>query len=99
MKRPTLRKKIANSTLQVPIYGNEKRTDELIQQVNERVKQIEEESDRIDTQAFAILAALSFAAEVRELQEARAAEGENVLRNLRKLAESIRALTRDYREL
>ncbi len=96
MKRMTIQRKVAGVTLPVPIYQDEKTTSELIEMVNERVRDIEAQSTRIDTHAFALLAALSFAADLHETRQQREREGRELLKALRKIAESLRRLTRDY---
>lgn len=99
MKHFTRPKKVAGVTLPVPIYGDEATTDELIRRVNERVKLIESGSDRIDTQAFALLAAVSFAEEARAERALRETQQADLVRSLRKVTEALRSLFRDFQKL
>lgn len=96
MKGFTLKKKVAGLTLNVPIYVDEATTDELVRKVTERIKQIEQESERVDTQAYAVLAALAFAAELRAEQDLREQHEADLLRSLRKVTEALRSLARDF---
>jgi cell division protein ZapA (FtsZ GTPase activity inhibitor) len=96
VKHFTLQKKVAGVTLSVPIYVDEATTDDLIRKVTKRMKEVEEGSDRIDTQAFALLAALSFADEARAERELRDRQQADLLRTLRKVTEALRSLLRDF---
>jgi len=96
MKAFTQKKQVAGVTLQVPIYTDEATTNALIQQVNDRIEEIASTADRIDTQAFALLAALSFAADLHNQQTQHEQQQSNQLRALKKLTESLRSLLRDF---
>lgn len=96
MKRMIVQRKVAGVTVPVPVYQDEKTTTDLIEMVNERVREIENQSTRIDTHAFALLAALSFAAELHEARQQREREVRDILKTLRKITEALRRLTRDY---
>jgi len=61
--------KIAGATLSVPIVKDQETTAAIVQTVNERLRQIEAQSAKINTQHFALLAAYSFASEVEELRQ------------------------------
>ncbi|MBI3119824.1 MAG: cell division protein ZapA, partial [Candidatus Hydrogenedentes bacterium] len=67
----TILVQLGNAKLRIPVFRDEVTTRTLAQQVSERLKKIEGESERIDTQAFALRAAFEFAAEVHELRVAR----------------------------
>ncbi len=96
MIRPTVLRKVGGATLQVPVFVDEETTDELVRLVNARLQKIEGESTRIDTQAFALLAAVSFAEDYLRLQEERRHDQEEILKTLRKVTEALRALARDF---
>jgi cell division protein ZapA (FtsZ GTPase activity inhibitor) len=59
---------IAGSRIRVPIFGDEAATKALAERVSQEVAAIEASSERIDTQAFALQAAMAFAAESRHLE-------------------------------
>jgi cell division protein ZapA (FtsZ GTPase activity inhibitor) len=59
---------IAGSRIHVPIFGDEAVTKALAERVSQEVTAIEKSSERIDTQAFALQAAMAFAAESRRLE-------------------------------
>ncbi len=59
---------IAGSRIRVPIFGDEAATKALAERVSQEVTAIEASSERIDTQAFALQAAMAFAAESRGLE-------------------------------
>ena len=61
--------KLGNAEIQLPLYQDEKTSKQIAQRVTERLKRIEEESDRIDTHAFALRAAFEFAAEAHAIQQ------------------------------
>ncbi len=54
---------VAGVTLNLPVYGSPEETERLATLVTERIKHIESDSTRIDTQAYALTAAVHFAAE------------------------------------
>jgi len=66
MTAQTHRTSVAGVTIDLPIFQNPETTEQLAQQVTERVREIEASSKRIDTQAFALTAAVSFAAELAQ---------------------------------
>lgn len=87
---------IAGKTISVPVYDTTEHTRALVSRVNERLKEIEAESDRIDTQAFALRTALSFAAELAAYEQD-VEEGETELYNqLDELNRKIDALNKQY---
>ena len=69
MMQPRHRTTVAGVTLDLPVYKDPETTEKIAQQVTARIKEIEEVSQRIDTQAFALTAAVMFAAEVAQQKE------------------------------
>jgi cell division protein ZapA (FtsZ GTPase activity inhibitor) len=61
--------KIGRTTLQVPVHINEDETHRIVDRLNRRLEQIEAASGRIDSQAFAALAAYEFAVETETARE------------------------------
>ena len=96
MKPKEIELTLGRIRLHAPVYGSEGATRELAADVNRRLKEIEEKSQRIDTQAFALLAALSFAANVQDLKEAQQEETASVLVTLDEFSESLDGLLEEY---
>ena len=82
-RRATHRTKVAGVTLDLPIHLDPDTTEGLASQVTQRVREIEASSTRIDTQAFALTAAVTFAAELAQTKTD----------NDRSIAEVIKALS------
>ena len=70
-----LNTKIANVSLEIPIYEDISTTKHLISKIEEKLHQIEQESPRVDSQAFALQVAYDFAVELHRAN--RKAEGNN----------------------
>ena len=68
MSKDSVEVTIAGSRIRVPIFGNEAATKALAERVSQEIAAIEASSERIDTQAFALQAAMAFAAESRSLE-------------------------------
>jgi len=92
--------------MRVPIIVDSQTTQRIAKQVNERITKIEQESNRGDTYEFALLTALTFAAEleqaqrthheeVKELVRTKEHEERELLLALSKINESIRAIVRE----
>ena len=64
----TMRVKIGNTPLDVPIHRDEETTLAIVERVNQRLKAIEDQARVIDTQQFALLAAYAFAIETTEAE-------------------------------
>ncbi len=88
---------IAGIRLRIPICVDAKTTLALAQRVSERIKQIEAEASKIDTQAFALQAAMSFAAELEESRHDRVEETAQTLKALDSLAVALEGLASTYR--
>lgn len=93
MKPELLDVKVAGVGIKVPVYEDRKTTLDLVQRVEARVQEIERQSKRIDTQAFALLAAVSFAREVAEVQQARNCDDQEMLSALSEIAKTLKVLT------
>ena len=89
--------RIAGKSITVPVYHDRRTTLRLVKLLDDRIKEIEKASDRIDTQAFALQAALSFAAELAEVEEAREQETTEMFNDLDRLSKTLDELVREYR--
>jgi len=103
MKIPLIDVNLAHMPLKIPIIGNPETTRRIAQIVNERLEQIEKESNSIDTHRFALEAAMRFAAELEQTQQAYAdykaqaeaeekQENRDILFALDKIAENLRSI-------
>lgn len=96
MKPKEIELRLGRIRLRAPVYHTEEATRALAADVNRRLKEIEAKSQRVDTQAFALLAALSFAADVEDLKEAQHEETSSVLVALDQFSETLDALLDEY---
>lgn len=92
MNKKTIQVQLAGATLTVPIYENEQTTREIVDQVNARLKEIEAHSPRVDTQAFALQAAASFAAELAQARKENASDTREILLTLNRIHEDLRSV-------
>ncbi len=89
---------IGGKSIHVPVYRDRETTLRLVRRVNERLKAIEADSDRIDTQAFALEAALSFAAELDAAEADMEAEQTEIFNELDRLSKTVDKLVREYEQ-
>jgi cell division protein ZapA (FtsZ GTPase activity inhibitor) len=89
--------KLAGKTIEVPVYGDSQLTQKLAARVNQRIKEIEERSDRIDTQAFALEAALAFAAELEEIRKESEADRKAMHVELDRISKTVDKLIREFK--
>ncbi len=88
----TIKSQVGRYTLDIPICENEETTIRIVQQVNECLQKIEDESDRVDSMAYALKAAVSFAAELHKAEAERANETKEILLALDAISEALRAI-------
>lgn len=93
-----LQTKIANVTLRLPIYRDQKHTEELAREVGRLVASMEADAERIDSQAFALRAAYEFAKQLRELEDENAADLKALLKALDGTATALQQLVATYRD-
>ena len=86
------RLKIAGKTVNVPVFEDVHTTRELAKHVSERIAEVEKAADRIDTQAFALITAMSFAHEAVTLAKEQESDTEELLRRHDDLSKRLRAL-------
>ena len=75
----TIKVQLGRFPLEVPVLDDPQTTLELVEQVNERLKEIENQGGRVDTTAYALKTALSFAADLRRSEQERAGETKDIL--------------------
>ena len=88
--------RIAGKTITVPVYRDRRTTLRLAKRLDERIQEIEKASGRIDTQAFALEAAISFLAELADAEQEREEETTQVFNDLDSLSKTLDELAREY---
>ena len=86
MTNQTIRTRIAGTVVELPLVRDEAYTAQIADKVTERFREIEAASSRINTQAFALQAAFSFAAELEHLNTEREEEIRELVHALANLA-------------
>lgn len=87
---------VENTTLEVPVILNPKYTQELGDRVTERMLRIASERKTLNTHHFIVQAAVELEHELRELQRAREADDQQVIKACNRLTERVRALAAVY---
>jgi cell division protein ZapA (FtsZ GTPase activity inhibitor) len=90
---------VGGMRIRVPLYRNEETTLYIVEQVNQRLKEIEEQSTRIDSQRFALQAAFSFAAELAQAEADRSDDSREMATALDRIATSLQRLLDNYTHL
>jgi cell division protein ZapA (FtsZ GTPase activity inhibitor) len=78
MKQLLVEVTLGRIRIKVPVIGDEATTLRAAEQVNARLDEIEKHSNRVDSLEFALLAAMTFAAEVEQAKGAVAQEREQL---------------------
>lgn len=86
----SIRAKIGRRDLEVPICDDRETTQKIIQMVNDRLQEIEDKSERIDTMDFALQTAVSFAADLTQARKAHAEDEKELLLALDALSQHLR---------
>ncbi|MFP6597465.1 MAG: cell division protein ZapA [Candidatus Hydrogenedentota bacterium] len=93
---PRIEVKIGGRTFSVPRLKDENTTYHIAKLLQERLKQIEAKSSRIDTQAFAIEAAMSFALDHLVAEETLDEETQEMMVALSELSKELQSICRDF---
>jgi len=83
---------LGRARVSVPLYRDAETTREIAARVNERLEEIEEATGRVDTQAFALIAAYMFAADEDRMTRERGEETQELLVRLDKVCTALRGL-------
>ncbi len=81
--------------LKVPVYKSAEFTQKIADEVTKRLQEIESQSDRIDTQAFALSAAMSYAIEVAKARDEASSDTRQMLLALNRISEALRDLLKE----
>ena len=96
MKGDRIEVKVGGKTVSVPVYQDRRTTLRLVQRLDAKLKEIEAESPRIDTQAFALEAALAFAAELADTETLHETESKEVFKELDQISKELDLLVREF---
>ncbi len=66
---PTCEVSLGGLTVRVPTFKSVEDTRQIVESINARLKDLESTSTRVNTQAFALMAAYEFAKALHELQD------------------------------
>ena len=80
---------IAGVTLTVPIHKNKQHTQRVVADIEKRLKDIQDRSRRIDTQAFALQAAYELAVELDRTTQSRRETAEQILDTLQDILQTL----------
>lgn len=97
MSPTAIKARVGGISLQVPICVDHNTTLRLVKRVNDYLERLEKETGRIDTQTYALKAALAFAAEAEELRRERDHETAALANALDEVVETFRKLSSKYR--
>ena len=92
----TIQVKLGGRTVDVPVYKDKDSTLTLVKKVNDRLKDIEAKSVRIDTQAYALEAALSFAMEAMQHDDEKQENTRDLLVELDALEKELTRLIQEH---
>ena len=84
--------RIANASIEVPVFQDQKTTLEIAQRVTDQVQAIEESYGRIDTQAFALRAAFDLAVELEQVRRNADQESQDMVMALDELVTRLKDL-------
>jgi hypothetical protein len=88
--------KIGALPVVLPIHVDMDTTLEIAGEVEERLKRIEDESDTVDTQRFAVQAAYEYAAELRDLKIEHKEDTDELTKTLDKIVTLLKQLTKRF---
>lgn len=89
--------RIRSIPVTLPIHIDMETTGILAREVEERLKRIEDDSDIIDTQRFAIQAAYEFAGELHDLEARQEQDTRDLVKALERIATQLRELEKRFR--
>jgi len=84
--------RLGNTRITVPVYQTKARTEQLVEELNARLKALETEGGRIDTQVYALQLAFHYAVEAAEARRAADEETGEFARALQRILDALRAL-------
>jgi hypothetical protein len=94
--REQVRVKIGAMSLVLPVHIDINTTNKIVQEVEDRLKRIEEESETVDTQRFAVQAAYEFAGMLHDLQNEHREDTRELIKALEQLVTQLKELSRRF---
>ncbi len=82
---------IAGLTLKVPACETQQATEALVARVHAKLKDLESQSSKVNTQAFALQAAYEFAMEAAELRQAYSDAESRMVKSIQAIQERVEA--------
>ncbi len=87
---------IARIKMNLPIYRDEETTREIAREVEETIARIEDESELIDTQKNAVLAAFDYACQKRALEDEYEADNRELAKALERVTSQLKTLISNF---
>lgn len=91
----TIQVRLGGVSLTVPLYQNEEDTQRLAKEINDRLKEIESKATRVDSQAFALRLAYSYALEIELLKKKVRVDQREIEKALDELLNRFKAIVRN----
>ena len=89
---------IANVALSVPIHENTETTKRIVANLEAKLRQIEDQSTRVDSQAFALQLAYEYAVQLQTLQKDKEQDNKDMLIALDALQSKLHELVNRHTE-
>lgn len=89
MSTETITVRVGNQNLIVPVFIDQETTHQVAKLVSERLREIEGQSARIDSQRFALLAAMHFACEWEGARREAEQETKDFVKALSRIADTL----------
>ena len=80
----------------LPVHIDEETTAALVQEVEDRFKRIEDESDTVDTQRFALQTAYEYAIELYEMEARQKQDTNDLVKVLERIVQELKDLTKRF---
>lgn len=96
MSRKTVTAILGGAKIEIPIANDKESTLKAVERVNRHLKEIEKKSRRIDTQTFALLAAVAFAEEVEQIEADESAADAEIANALGNIADTLGEIVEEF---
>lgn len=96
MKRERVNIRIGGRQFNVPVYDDVDNTFHLAKQLQERLTAIEDAAERVDTQSFAVEAALEILHDLQRSEVEREADTTDMMAELKRLTARLDQLVQEY---
>lgn len=97
MTRPeTIKVKIANSSVRVPLYKDRRTSTRIAEELSERIQEIEDEYGLVSTQEYALRLAFEFATELETLRQEQDEATQELTRRLQRVLTRLRDIALEH---